>query len=322
LRLGETLATHAGPLAPPQTLSLFSGVEMYIIYVDESGTPELTPNSEHFVLAAVSIPLTSWKSYDSQLRDLLHNHRLVDVEIHTAWMARTYPEQERIPDFDTLSDEGRRNLVSIERRKDIAKASLKGEDAVRGLKKNYNKTDGYIHLTHAERMTILRDVADVISSWNDARLFGDAHKKSTLLEHQIVRSREFALEQVTSRFNTYLRNVHGSGVFGVMVHDQHQAESVKLTGIFRKWHTDGTMFTSIPNIAETPLFVDSSLTLMVQVADLVAYSTRRFFDRGETDLFDRIYPRYDRTPHGTLVGLRHFTGRIACSCRVCADHRR
>ena len=44
---------------------------------------------------------------------------------------------------------------------------------------------------------------------------------------------------------------------------------------------------------------------MVQVADLVAYATRRFFDNGETDLFDRFYSRYDRTPGGLLVGLRH-----------------
>ena len=295
---------------------------MYIIYVDESGIPELIPDSQHFVIAAVSIPLTSWKNYDTQLRNLLSRHRLIDVELHTAWMARKYPEQERIPNFDTLSDGDRRNLVTVERRKDIAKASLKGENAVRGLKKNYKKTEGYIHLTFDERKEILRQVTDVLASWDDARLFGDAHKKSTLLPHQLIRSREFALEQVTTRFNTYLRNVHGAGVFGVMVHDQHQAESVKLTGIFRKWHRDGTTFTVIPNIAETPLFVDSSLTLMVQVADLVAYSTRRFFDCGETDLFDRIYHRYDRTPHGTLVGLRHFTGRTACSCRVCADHRR
>jgi hypothetical protein len=295
---------------------------MHIIYVDESGIPELIPTSQHFVIAAVSIPLTSWKSYDSQLRNLLIRHRLIDVELHTAWMARKYPEQERIQNFTAQNDSDRRDLVTVERRKDIAKASLKGEEAVRGLRKNYKKTDGYIHLSFDERKEILRQVANVIAGWDDSRLFGDAHKKDDLLQHQLARSREFALEQVTTRFNTYLSNVHEPGVYGIMVHDQQQAESTKLTAIFRKWHRDGTTFTRIPRIAETPLFVDSSLTLMVQVADLVAYSTRRFFDCGETDIFDRIYPRFDRTPHGTLVGLRHFTGRTSCSCRVCTDHRR
>ena len=237
-------------------------------------------------------------------------------------MARLYPEQQRIAEFGRVPDEERRRLMTVERRKDLAKAALRGDVAVRGLRKNYAKTAAYIHLTHAERVTALRSVADALAGWEDARLFGDAHLKNALNTEQRARSREFALEQVTSRFNTYLANVQGPDALGIMVHDQHQAESLKLTSLFRAWHEGGTAFTAIPHLAETPLFVDSSLTLMVQVADLVAYATRRFFDNGETDLFHRFYPRYDRTPGGLLVGLRHFTAKTPCACRVCLDHGR
>jgi hypothetical protein len=94
-----------------------------------------------------------------------------------------------------------------------------------------------------------------------------------------------------------------------------------ITGAARRYHRDGTKYVAIDRIVETPLFVDSELTLMVQVADLCAYATRRFFENGETDLFDRIYPAFDRVG-GKLVGLRHYTGRQACSCRVCVDHGR
>ena len=266
--------------------------------------------------------MNTWKDKDREIRILLQNHRLSDIELHTAWMARKYPEQERIPNFETLDDKNRRALVEIERKKDIAKASLKGEIAIRGLRKNYNKTKHYIHLTHAERIATLQDVADKLSRWNDIRLFGDAHKKNSLSSSQCDRSREFALEQVTTRYNTYLENVYGPDALGIMVHDQNQAVSLKLTSLFRKWLSNGTTFSNISHIAETPLFVDSSLTVMIQVADLVAYTTRRFFDNNETDLFDRIYPRFDRTPGGALVGLRHYTGKTSCKCRVCSDHVR
>ena len=108
----------------------------------------------------------------------------------------------------------------------------------------------------------------------------------------------------------------------IIVQDQNRAASKHLTDLMRRFHAQGTFFTKIPRLVETPLFVESGLTSMVQVADLCAYAVRRFFENGETDLFDRIYGRFDRKPSGTLVGLRHYTGDVTCSCRVCKDHGR
>ena len=36
-----------------------------------------------------------------------------------------------------------------------------------------------------------------------------------------------------------------------MIHDQHQAESTRLTELFRKWHQTGTRYAAIPHITET-----------------------------------------------------------------------
>lgn len=66
---------------------------------------------------------------------------------------------------------------------------------------------------------------------------------------------------------------------------------------------------------------NSQLTSMVQIADLCTYATRRFFEKGDAPLFDKIYPRFDRN-RGVLVGLRHYTGAQVCTCRVCLDHGR
>ena len=70
---------------------------------------------------------------------------------------------------------------------------------------------------------------------------------------------------------------------------------------------------------ETPLFVGSDLTRMVQIADLCGYALRRYVENGETELFDPLFQRADRIGP-TAVGVRHFTG-LACACRICAAHR-
>ena len=61
------------------------------------------------------------------------------------------------------------------------------------------------------------------------------------------------------------------------------------------------------------------LTSMVQLADLCSYVIRRFFELGESDLFDRIKKRFDKH-NGKLVGIRHFTDDT-CTCAVCAERR-
>lgn len=260
-----------------------------------------------------------WKRRDADLDHVKTKHRLAGVEIHTAWMMRNYPEQSRIAGFESLSDLDRRAAVGRERRIDIAKAALRGPKAAKTLRKNYQQTDAYLHLTHAERVTAIRDIADAVGSWDEAWLFGDAELKAV---HTGTPERLFAyaFEQVVSRFHHYLEYYSQEAV-GLIVQDNNETAARHLTNLMRRFHDRGTTWVQIPRIIETPLFVDSRLTGMVQLADLCAYATRRFFENGETDLFDRIYPRFDRV-NGRLVGLRHFTSKTPCSCRVCVDHGR
>jgi hypothetical protein len=76
----------------------------------------------------------------------------------------------------------------------------------------------------------------------------------------------------------------------------------------------------VDRIIETPLFVDSSLTSMVQMADLCAFATRRLFENGESDLFDRMFGRFDQAK-GKVVGIRHYLGGKVCTCKVCLAHK-
>jgi len=77
----------------------------------------------------------------------------------------------------------------------------------------------------------------------------------------------------------------------------------------------GTLWTKIENIIETPLFVDSQLTSMVQAADICSYALRRYLENGEEFLFNLIFERADRR-WIQVVGVRHFTD-TTCKCKIC-----
>jgi hypothetical protein len=75
----------------------------------------------------------------------------------------------------------------------------------------------------------------------------------------------------------------------------------------------------VKNIVETPLFVDSQLTSMVQIADLCAYALRRYLENNEDELFDLVFQRADRKGK-VAVGVRHFAQK-ACPCKICSAHK-
>lgn len=161
----------------------------------------------------------------------------------------------------------------------------------------------------------------MIGSWDDCVLIADAQKKDAHDPRNKVNDVfDFAFEQVVTRFNTFLSRSGNDG-FGMVVQDRNETASDRLTWLMRRFHERGTAFSAIPRIVETPLFVDSALTSMVQLADICSYATRRFIENGEEDLFNRIYSRFDRSG-GKLVGLRHYTAKAQCSCRICIDHGR
>lgn len=77
----------------------------------------------------------------------------------------------------------------------------------------------------------------------------------------------------------------------------------------------GTLWTKVAHVIETPMFVDSQLTNMVQLADLCAYALRRYLENSEEVLFDLVFRRADRAG-ATSVGVRQFT-RPGCMCKIC-----
>lgn len=297
---------------------------MYLCYIDESGTPEVPGNSSHFVLAGLAIPIWHWRDADREVSAVMARYDLKDEELHTAWLRRKYPEQEKIPDFEQRSHADRRFLVQQSRTSHLLRLQREhNQKAYRQAKKNFRHTNAYIHLTYNERVGLTCEVADCVSRWGFARLFAECidkvhfnpvHTSGRTIEQQ-------GFEQVVSRFERYLRNTSGSQpqrTYGLLVHDNNQTVDIKHTRLMREFHRRGTLWTNVDHIIETPLFVNSSLTGMVQVADLCSYALRRYVEFGERDLFDHVFHRADRQGQYT-VGVRHYSAQT-CVCQVCQTH--
>lgn len=189
------------------------------------------------------------------------------------------------------------------------------------MKKAHRKTKDYVHLTFDERKKLIHEIGICVSKWGFARLFAECINK---IHFPIKHNRsvdEQAFEQVISRFEKYLESISredGKKKFGILIHDNNPTVNKKHTLLMRKFHKEGTLWTNIKNIIETPLFVDSELTSMIQIADLCSFSIRRYLENNEDDLFDLIFMRADRK-YDLSVGVRHFAERN-CSCKICVKH--
>ena len=293
---------------------------VYVCYIDESGTPEIPGNSSHYVLCGVSIPVKYWKRCDIQINIIKRKYGLENAELHTGWLLRKYIEQSRIPDFEHLTAEERRSAVLTARKAEIFRVQkAKDPKGLKQLKKNYRNTENYIHLTFDERISFVREIADAIGKWSYARIFAHCIDKVFFDPSKAVHSvDEQAFEQIVTKFENYMKAVSRKGEdnYGLLVHDNNDTESKKLTQLMNVFHKRGTLWTDIRHIIETPLFVDSSLTGMIQIADLCAISIRRYLENGETDLLHRIESRFDKR-NGKLVGVRHFS-TPDCACEICA----
>jgi hypothetical protein len=124
---------------------------------------------------------------------------------------------------------------------------------------------------------------------------------------------------VVSRFERYLVDIGGPRTVGLIAHDHDDTSADRLTQLMRHFHASGTMWNHITRIIETPFFVDSRLTVGVQLADLCAYAIRRYCENAETDLFGRIYPRGHKFA-GHTVGIRHYARGRHCTCTICTNH--
>lgn len=291
---------------------------MYILYLDESGVQELGAGTTHFVLLGLAVRLDQWKTMDANIEREKANFGLANTEIHGGWMARRYSEQESIKDFEKLSRADRINATQHAVRKRAGVIGVSGNrQKMKAYRVESKKIQAYLHLTREERLQCLETIAGEVAGWAHARVFADAISKPDFSQGKYT-PYELAFDQIVSRYQTFLAK---QGSLGIIVSDNNATAAPRLTSLSREFHRDGTLYRDIPNVVETPLFVDSALTSMIQVADLCAYALRRLLENGEDRLWKIIEPRVELV-NDVMVGVRHYTGKRNCTCRICVAHKR
>ena len=291
---------------------------MHLCYIDESGTSAIPGSTSHFVLAGLSMPDRLWKSHHDQVEGIKRRYDLQFNEVHVAWLLRPYREQQAVPDFAFMSWMKRRSEVLSARTQEVLRLQRDGPGQQKQVQKNYKATESYIHLTLDERRQLVQDLAGCVSGWGEARLFAECIDKAHFQRVQNQKTvDEQAFEQIVSRFEQFLKN--GSGDYGLLVHDANSTVEKKHTERMKNYLQEGTLWTGVEHIIETPMFVDRQLTGMVQMADVCSYALRRYVENGETELFDLVFQRAHRIQQ-TAVGVRHYT-EPGCQCRICSAHR-
>lgn len=298
---------------------------MYICYMDESGTSAIPGNTSHFVLAGISIPVWHWKYCDNEIKTIKDKYCVGETEIHVGWMLRPYKEQLNIAGFESLTYQQRRTQVSSLRKAEIFRLQRANNlKLLKQTKKNFQKTEAYTHLSFKERKNLVFEIAECISNWGFARVFAECIDKVFFDPSRATQSiDEQAFEQLVSRFEQYLQNIsrgQDTDCLGLLVHDNNTTIEKRHTELMIRFHQKGTLWTKVNKIIETPLFVNSQLTSMVQIADVCAYALRRYLENDEADLFDLVFQRADRKD-AVVVGVRHFS-RNSCKCIICEAHRR
>jgi hypothetical protein len=295
---------------------------MYFCYIDESGTPEIPGTTTHFVLTGLAIPSEHWSNCEQNINDIKNKYCLDDSEIHTGWILRKYREQFLIPDFEKLNHAQRRIEVDKLRKAELYKwrKSHLTKNKYKQNKKNYSQTKDYIHLTLDERKNFIKEIATAIGNWGFARLFAECiDKKFFIPSIAFAPVDAQAFEQVVSRFEQFLEKI-GKEQYGILIYDNNLTVAKKHTELMKSFHKKGTIWTKIHRIIETPFFVNSELTSMIQIADVCSYSIRRYLENNESELFDEVIKRADTHKNGVVVGIRHFSEKT-CDCKICVGHK-
>ncbi len=176
-------------------------------------------------------------------------------------------------------------------------------------------------MSRGEAQGVIKAVLQILTngSYDTTRLFACAIEKASYAGRDLM---ELAFEDLCSRFDRYLTRLRGDGdrQRGLLILDNSAYETTlqKLANDFR---TFGTRWGGIHNLADTPFFVDSRASRLIQLADHVAYAVFRRYNSSDTQYFDIIASKFDAA-EGVVHGLSHKQNTDpSCMCPSCMSRR-
>jgi hypothetical protein len=174
-------------------------------------------------------------------------------------------------------------------------------------------------MSRKERMKVLESVYGLLASENVSLFAVAIHKPSFPSDNPVQRT----CEEMAGHFDAYLARLEVEGEEkprGLMIFDQCNHQPT-LHALLAKYRTTGASWGRVKHLAEIPMFTDSKLTRMLQLADFVAYAVFRRYEHGDTQFLDRIISKFDQSG-GRLHGLVHLIARHEeCFCPACVTRR-
>ncbi|MEQ9425587.1 MAG: DUF3800 domain-containing protein [Cyclobacteriaceae bacterium] len=172
-----------------------------------------------------------------------------------------------------------------------------------------------------EAIGVIKAVLKIVSdSYNSTNLFACAiHKDSYPPQDEAM---NVAFEDLCQRFDFYLSNLNSSGERqkGLLILDESSHETT-LQNLANNFRQIGTQWGNIRNLADTPFFVNSKASRMIQIADHIAYSVFRRYNQGDAQYFDIISHRFYENDN-VLHGLAHKQKiKRKCMCPACTSRR-
>ena len=185
------------------------------------------------------------------------------------------------------------------------------------------RTEPWKGMSREEAIGVIKSVLRVLAkSYDTARAFACAIHKPTF-PNPGNDYMGIAFEDLCSRFDMYLGRLYHSGdrQRGLLILDESSHETT-LQRMAKDFRTLGTRWGGVRNLADTPFFVNSRASRIVQLADHVAYAVFRRYERGDTQYFDIISAKFD-SADGVVHGLSHKHHLATpCMCLSCSSRAR
>lgn len=171
------------------------------------------------------------------------------------------------------------------------------------------------------------EVRDTIK--NVLRVLGDSHASTTAFACAVHKASfpgqdpvRLAFEEVCRRFDLQLHRMYGTGQKerGLLILDRSSLET-SLRTLAREFRSVGTQWGVVRNLADTPMFMESHASRIMQLADHVAYAVFRRYNAQDATYIDPILGRFDAVD-GRMHGLVHRTARAPdYHCPACMSRR-
>ena len=175
-------------------------------------------------------------------------------------------------------------------------------------------------MTQSEARGAIKSVLQVLAkSFDSARAFACVVHKASFPNRDPM---EIAFEELCNRFDLYLGRLRAAGDTqrGLLILDDSTYETT-LQRMAVRFRTLGTKWGTVKFLADTPLFVDSQASRVIQLADHLAYSVFRRYEAGDTQYMDQIANKFD-ADDGVIHGLVHKEpAKRDCMCIACITRR-